>query len=232
MPVAVVTGATSGVGRALVEAFVGKGWDVAGLARRGDALGELAAALGDRFMPVTADVGRADQVERAFADVRARHGRVDLLVNNAAVFKMAPFETMTAADVDAIIDTNLKGTILCTMAALPLLTSGSARVVNIGSVAGTHGIRHQALYCASKFGVTGFADALNQELVQRGVTMTTVCPGGIATPLWDPATNPYPGPPGTLLQEGDLVSLVEYIADLPRHVLLKQLILFPTNEWH
>lgn len=232
MPVAVVTGASSGVGLALAESLVGDGWAVAGFARGRDKLEAGRAEMGERFEPYAVDVGSAEQVEAAFAEIGGRHGQIDLLVNNAAVFRMAAFDTMTARDVDAVIDTNLKGTIFCTMSALRWLTPGSARVVNVGSVAGTHGIKGQALYCASKFGVTGFADALNQELVERGVSMTTVCPGGIDTPLWDPATNPYPGPPGTLLSSQDVVSMVRYVAALPRHVLLKQVILFPTNEWH
>jgi 3-oxoacyl-[acyl-carrier protein] reductase len=107
-----------------------------------------------------------------------------------------------------------------------------ARIVNIASVATTHGSAKQAVYCASKFGVDGFAEALNQEVIERGISITTICPGGIDTPLWKPAT-PYPGGDvSKLLASGDIADLVEYVANLPERVVLKRLTLFPSNEWH
>jgi short-subunit dehydrogenase len=105
--------------------------------------------------------------------------------------------------------------------------------VNIGSVSGLHGIRHQAVYSASKFGLEGFADSLNQELVERGIYLSTINPGGIDTPLWDERSNPYPGDTkDKLLQVGTIVEMVLYVAELPRNVLLKKIVAFPINEWH
>lgn len=226
-----MTGATSGVGRTIVERFVAKGWFVVGLARSEDGLAKLHAILGDQFIPEAVDVRDAAGVGAAFARVGERFGAIHLLVNNAAVFHMKRFDECTLAELDAMVDTNLKGTLYCTHAALPWMSSGS-RIVNIGSVAGTHGIENQAGYCASKYGVDGFGEALAQELRPRGIGLTTIAPGGIDTPLWAPGTNPYPGPPGKILEAGDVAGLVEYVAALPPHVLFKKAILFPSNEWH
>ena len=227
MKVAVVTGASSGVGLAVARRFVAKGWSVHGFARTRAALEAAHAELGTRFAPHVVDVRDAAQVHAAFA----RLAKVEVLVNNAAVFRMKPFWQCDDADLDAMIDTNLKGTLRCTRAALAKMEPG-ARIINVGSVAGTHGIANQAIYCASKFGVEGFADALGQELQPRGIAVTTVAPGGIDTPLWQAKDNPYPGPPGKILEADDVARLVEYVAELPPHVVLKRVTLFPSNEWH
>jgi len=176
-------------------------------------------------------VTQAATVAAAFRAIKERYGSIDLLVNNAAIFQLKPFTEYSLGDVDGIIDTNLKGTIFCSFEALKLMKPG-ARIVNIASVAATHGIKGQALYCASKYGVDGFAEALNQEVVERGISITTICPGGIDTPLWNPK-NPYPGGDvKQLLTSGDVAGLVEYVANLPDRVVLKRLTVFPSNEWH
>ncbi len=228
---AAITGASSGVGSEIAARLIGKGWRVFGLGRSRDKLDIVRGELGDMFVPIAVDIRKSQDVSDAFATIAASAPRLDLLVNNAAVFKMAAFGECSIADIDAIIDTNLKGTLYCTHAALGLLGRGS-RIVNIGSVAGTHGIATQAIYSASKFGVDGFAEALNQELLGRGISITTLCPGGIDTPLWQAEGNPYPGDLSKILQPGDVASLVEYVADLPERVVLKKAILFPSNEWH
>jgi uncharacterized protein len=231
MKVAVVTGASRGVGLEVCTRLADRGWTVIGMARQQRELAAATETRQDRLSFLSLDVTRAPAVAEAFQRIREKHGAIGLLVNNAAVFQMKEFSNYSAADVDAIIDTNLKGTIFCTFEALRAMKSGS-RIVNIASVAATHGIKNQALYCASKFGVDGFGEALNQELLERGISITTICPGGIDTPLWNP-DNVYPGGDvSQLLKSGDIASLVEYVANLPERVVLKKLTLFPSNEWH
>lgn len=224
---AVVTGASSGVGLAVATRFVAKGWRVLGFARTRSALEAARETLGERFEFDAVDMRDARAVQQAFERV----GKLDVLVNNAAVFGMKSFWECDDAELDAMIDTNLKGTMRCTRAALARMQSGG-RIINIGSVAGTHGIAKQAIYCASKWGVEGFADALAQELQPRGIAITTIAPGGIDTPLWKTESNPYPGPPGKILESDDVAKLVEYVAELPPHVVLKRVTMFPSNEWH
>jgi NAD(P)-dependent dehydrogenase (short-subunit alcohol dehydrogenase family) len=231
MKTLVVTGVTSGVGLEIVRRFVALGDRVIGLGRDGARLEAITRELGsERFWARQVDVRMSSEVQRVFDGLKDQVERIDVLVNNAAVFKTAPFESFTIEDIDAIIDTNLKGTIYCTHQALPFLRRGS-RIVNMGSVSGTHGIENQAAYSSSKFGVEGFAESLGQELSKRGIHITTICPGGIATPLWN-EKNPYGGDVNVLLRCEDIVALVEHVAGLPERVVFKKAILFPSNEWH
>ncbi|MEJ7596859.1 MAG: SDR family oxidoreductase [Kofleriaceae bacterium] len=230
MKTAIVTGASRGVGLAVAERLIAKGWQIVGLARDVGPLHRAKEQLGERFSFETVDLRDAQSVRQVFERIGARLGVFELLVNNAAVFKMKPFRECDDADIDAMIDTNLKGPLRCTLAALKWMRAGS-RIINVGSVAGTHGIENQAIYCASKFGLEGFADALGQEVKMSGIAITSICPGGIDTPLWN-ASNPYPGDLSQILQPADVASLVEYVAELPPHVVLKRAVVFPTNEWH
>ena len=220
--VAVVTGASRGVGFEVARRFAERGWVAVGLSR---------TEVDGPFESLAVDLVDGAAVRAAFGEIRTRFAQIDLLVNNAAVFKMAPFAECSPEDIDRILDTNLKGTLHCTHAALPLLKRPGGRIIDIGSVAGTHGIRNQAIYCASKFGMDGFAEALGQELLDEGILVTTLCPGGIDTPLWNEG-NPYPGDRRRILRTEDVVRMVEYVADLPEHVVLKKVVVFPANEWH
>lgn len=229
--VAVVTGASQGVGLEVCQRLADADWTVVGLSRQPRGLVQAIEKRRGKLSHLPLDVADAPAVAAAFRAISERHGSIALLVNNAAVFSMKDFSEYSSADVDRLIDTNLKGTIFCTLEALRSMKTG-ARIVNIASVAATHGIKNQALYCASKYGIDGFAEALNQELIERGISITTICPGGIDTPLWNP-TNPYPGGDvAQLLKSADVAGLVEYVANLPERVVLKRLTLFPSNEWH
>ncbi len=232
MKTIVVTGASSGVGLEISRLFVNNGWRVIGLAKSPTKLELLKSELGQRFSCIAVDITLSASVKEAFENIRINAGAIDVLVNNAAVFTMKPFSESTIEDVDRIIDVNLKGTIYCTLNALSLIKQNGGRIINIGSVAGEHGIKNQTIYCASKFGLNGFADALSQELLVNGISVSTICPGGINTPLWN-SGNPYPGGDTTqLLSANDIAKLVEYIASQPRNVVIKKIVTFPSNEWH
>lgn len=228
--VAVVTGASQGVGLEICRRLITLGWQVIGLARSEKRLAAAKNQLGDGFSFYTADISKAASVQNVFTTIAKQKGEVQLLINNAAVFKMKPLTEFSVAEVEQMIDTNLKGTIFTTMEALKLMRPG-ARIVNIASVSATHGIKNQAVYCASKYGVDGFSEALNQETIERGISLTTICPGGIDTPLWN-AGNPYPGDKSRLLSPGDVAEAVAYVVQLPQRVVLKKMTLFPDNEWH
>jgi len=228
---AVVTGGGSGLGLEIVETLVNGGWTVHVLARNADNLAVARERLGERFRSHVVDVADYNQVADLFRELALDGEEIDLLVNNAARFKMAPFIECTAADITAIVDTNLKGTMYCSHQVIPLLKRPGGRIVNVASVAATHGIADQAIYCASKYGVDGFAEALGQELIADGIAVTTVYPGGIDTPLWN-ASNPYPGDISRTLRAGDVAGVVRYVADMPPRVICKKIVLFPRNEWH
>ncbi len=229
---AVITGASRGVGVDIARRLIAKGWTTIGLARRSEQLADVQKTLGPGFQFFPADVANYDEVAGAFEKIGKQYGTIDVLVNNAAVFKLARFSDCDVRDITSILDTNLKGTLFCTHRALPLLRRPGGRIINIASVAATHGLKNQAIYCASKHGVDGFADALAQELQEEQISVSTICPGGIDTPLWDKATNPYPGDLKKILQPDDVARMVELVAELPAHVTMKKVIMFPSNEWH
>lgn len=174
--VAVVTGASRGIGAAVAKALAAEGVKLGLASRSGDALG-LDEAVGIRC-----DVSKADQVDAAVAATVERFGRLDILVANAGVGAYGPFGELAPEHLEEMIDVNLKGTIYAVRAALPhLLESGEADIVTLASEAGRRGFPGEAVYCASKFGQVGFTRALDGELRERGVRCTNVCPGGVAT---------------------------------------------------
>ncbi len=185
--VALVTGAASGIGRALAVALVGRGChlaladlDEAGLA---DAARSLAAP------GVTLSTHRLDVADRAaiaalVPEIQASHGGLDVLVNNAGVALGGTFEEISAADFDWLLAINFGGVVAMTRAFLPLLRrSDEARLVNVSSVFGLIAPPGQTAYCASKFAVRGFSESLRHELAGSTVGVTVVHPGGVATSI-------------------------------------------------
>ena len=233
MKIIVITGATSGVGLAIARTFVRLGWRVIGLARNITKLQALKDELGENFDYVGTDISQSISVDNAFKFIEEKYASIDVLVNNAAVFITKPFSESTIEDIDQVVNINLKGAMYCTFNALKIIKPNIGRVINIGSVAGEHGIKNQSIYCASKFGLDGFSEALNQELLAGGVSITTISPGGINTPLWDADNNPYPGGDTSKLLDAQAISgMVENITNQPSNVVIKKIIVFPSNEWH
>ena len=174
--VALVTGASRGIGAAVSRALSGAGANVALVSRRGDDLG-LPGALG-----VACDVRAYAQLEHAVAQTVERFGRLDILVPNAGVGVYHPFGELTLDDIDEMMGVNAKGTIYAVKAALPhLVASGEADIVTLASEAGRRGLPGEAVYCASKFAQVGFTRSLDHDLRELGIRCTNVCPGGVAT---------------------------------------------------
>jgi len=221
-----VTGATSGVGEEIVRRFLLLGWRVYGLSRNEKKLKEF-LELSENFIGLVTDITNQKEINRSFLKMDSK---VDILVNNAAIFKMDDFINCTYNDIDSIIDTNLKGTMYCTLNFIK--KTKNSRIINISSVSGLHGIEKQAIYSASKHALVGFADSLNQEIIKNNILITTIFPGGINTPLWN-NDNPYPGEhKENILKPSDIANLVEYISKLENRIVLKEITIFPTNEWH
>lgn len=181
--IAVVTGASSGLGSEFARHLVRHGSRVYGLARRMDHLNSLASELGSEFTPVACDV----RDETAVADVFSRMDRVDILINNAGLGRFSPVETQLKEDWDLQVETNLTGVYLCTRAAVPLMkaqnsqTGFGGHIVHIASVAGLVGNPNLSAYNATKFGLRGFSEATMKELRSDGIKVTCLCPGSVAT---------------------------------------------------
>jgi 3-oxoacyl-[acyl-carrier protein] reductase len=174
--VAIVTGASRGIGAAVARSLSAAGVKVGLGSRSGDDLG-LDGAVG-----VQCDVRRLEDCEALVAQTVERFGRLDIVVANAGVGAYGPFLDLPLEFLDEMLDVNLRGTIYTVRAALPhLLESDAADLVTLASEAGRRGLPLEAVYCASKFGQVGFTRALDHELRERGVRCTNVCPGGVAT---------------------------------------------------
>ncbi len=174
--VAIVTGASGGIGAAVARQLAEQGVTLGLASRSGADLG-LADAVA---MPC--DVRDPAQLEALTEATVDRFGRLDILVANAGVGAYGPFLDLSPEFLDEMIDVNLKGTIYAVRAALPyLIESGEADIVTLASEAGRRGLPFEAVYCASKFGQVGFTRALDHELREKGIRCTNVCPGGVAT---------------------------------------------------
>ena len=198
--IAVVTGASRGIGRAIAAALAGAGARVAGCARTPDRGSDL----------FRCDVGRADDVARFAADVLERLGPPDLLINNAGIVARARLDE-TSVDVwDAVVDANLKGTFLVTRAFLPAMRARKerGRIVNIASISGRQGTALLTAYCAAKHGVVGLTRALAAELRGDGIPVNAVCPGSVDTEML------RAGQPGAkpAMSPDDVAGVVLYLA--------------------
>jgi 3-oxoacyl-[acyl-carrier protein] reductase len=183
-----VTGGSRGIGRAIAIRLSGSGHQVAvNYASNAVAAEETVAAIeaaGGKAIAHGADVSQEDQVEEMFAKVGAALGPVSILVNNAGITRDNLLLRMSPDDFDAVIDTNLRSTYLCTRAAIRgMLKIKWGRIVSIASVAGLTGNAGQANYSASKAGMIGFSKSIAKEIGSRGITVNVVAPGFISTDM-------------------------------------------------
>jgi 3-oxoacyl-[acyl-carrier protein] reductase len=229
--VAVVTGASRGVGRATAIRLAAEGATVVGIARGADGLASLlgeADGLPGSIETTAVDIRSAGAVERAFAGLEQRLGRIDILVNNAGVERVKPLDAVTDEDYEATLDTNLRGAFHCIRAALPLMKARrSGHIVSVSSAAGIRGFGEDAVYCASKFGVVGLMDALDEELRPFGIRVTTICPGAIDTSL---VTWAEPGYREHFLQPADVAEAIAYAVGQPAHVTVGLVVVRPFVE--
>ena len=186
--VAIVTGGGRGIGREIAQRLGKEGADVAISYRSNDAAAEEAAeavrGAGARCELFKGDVASQEDVEALFKGVSEAFGRVDILVNNAGVTRDNLMMRMKEDEFDEVLRTNLKGTYLCTRAALrPMVRAWWGRIVNVSSVVGLVGNAGQANYAASKAGIIGFTKSVAREVAQRGITANVVAPGYVETEL-------------------------------------------------
>ena len=186
--VAIVTGGGRGIGRAIAARLAGEGAQLAISYRRDDAAAEESAQkvrkAGVRCELFKGDISSPEDVEALFEGVNDAFGRVDILVNNAGTTRDNLLVRMKEEEFDEVLRTNLKGTYLCTRAALrPMVRARWGRVVNVSSVVGLVGNAGQANYAASKAGIIGFTKSVAREVAQRGITSNAVAPGYVETEL-------------------------------------------------
>jgi NADP-dependent 3-hydroxy acid dehydrogenase YdfG len=176
--IAVVTGAGRGIGRAIAVELGRMGAKVALAARGAAGLEETARMIGDAASVIPTDVRKREDVHRLLEQVSSSLGPVDILVNSAGVGVFGLVTDFADEDYDAILDTNLRGIFLACRYVLPsMISRRRGDIVNIASIAGKVGTAKRAVYCASKFGVIGFSQALAEEVREHGIRVSVVCPG-------------------------------------------------------
>ena len=190
MSVALVTGGSRGIGRVIAEHLAKSGINVAicysGNENAAQETIEACKKHGVQAMYVKADVSNADDVTEMFNQIKELMGPVEILVNNAGITRDGLLLRMSEADYDAVLDTNLKGTFLCTKAAIKeMMKARNGRIINITSIVGVQGNAGQANYSASKAGVIGFTKSVAREYGSKGITVNAVAPGFIQTAMTD-----------------------------------------------
>jgi NAD(P)-dependent dehydrogenase (short-subunit alcohol dehydrogenase family) len=231
MNTAVVTGAGSGVGRAVALRFAAEGWQVALVGRRAETLAGTAADAGgeteNRVVAFPCDVSSPDAVAAMGAAVLARFGRVDVLVNAAGInVPQRSFDRLSLDDWHAVLATNLHGAYYCVRAFLPgMRERQTGTIININSDVGkvARGLAGPA-YVSSKFGLTGLTQQINVEERGNGVRACSICPRDVNTPLLDKRPEPpSPDARARMLQPEDLAQCVWLVAALPSRVIVDEI---------
>jgi len=244
--VAIVTGASSGIGQATARALADHGASVAVIARRDDRLKALVTeieAAGGTALAVAADITDRVQAENAVASVIDRFGRLDILINNAGLMLLGPVVGADVEEWERMIAVNQHGLLYMTNAALPHLLRAAedslrqvADIVNISSIAGRQAWANFAAYNMTKFGVNGFTEALRQEVTQRHVRVGVLEPGAVDTELTSHntddvmaavnAANVIPEP----LQPEDIAENIAFMVTRPRRSSIAELWAMPTSQ--
>lgn len=186
--VAIVTGASRGIGKAIAELFAKDGMSVVINSRNESEIRRSAVEIEKNtrvaVIPIQADVRNHSEVERLVQLTLNQFGRIDVLVNNAGVAVVKSLVDTTDHEFDRVIDTNLKGVFYCCKAVLPhMIAQKSGHIINISSGAGKTGFADLSVYCASKFGVIGLTESLAEEVSHYGISVIAICPGEVATQM-------------------------------------------------
>jgi NADP-dependent 3-hydroxy acid dehydrogenase YdfG len=244
--VALITGASSGIGEATAKRLAAEGATVAVAARRVDRLAKLVGELestGAKALAIEADVTDRDQAEAAVARTVEELGRLDTLVNNAGVMLLGPIVDAPVEEWERMVELNVLGLLYCSHAAIPHLLKAAdedprrvADMVNISSVAGRVARSGSGVYNATKHGVGAFSESLRQEVTERHLRVSLVEPGAVATEL---ASHNRPEVLEAIgkrfgsierMQSEDIADAISYIVTRPRHVAINELLIRPTEQ--
>lgn len=235
--VALVTGASSGIGRATALALSAAGARVAVGARRADRLKALAQDAPGETLVLDLDVTDRQSVESAVATTVDVLGSLDILVNNAGLMLSGPILGADTTEWTRMVETNLLGSMYAVHAALPHLLESKGAVVQVSSTSGRTSSAASAVYAATKFGVNAFSEALRQEVTEQGVRVIVVEPGFVSTELAGHITDPAIREMARSMAESmrtlrpeDIASAVLYAVTQPEHVAVNEILIRPTDQ--
>jgi NADP-dependent 3-hydroxy acid dehydrogenase YdfG len=237
--VAAITGASSGIGEATAIALADAGAKVSLGARRKDRLDALVERIGDNALAIETDIGEEDQARAFVQRTKDELGGFDILINNAGVMLLGPLLAQQGDDWRTMVDVNVLGLVYCSHAGLALMAEQkSGHIVNVSSVAGRIARAGSAVYNFTKWGVTGFSEALRQEAAYVNVRVTCVEPGFVDTELQGHNTNPMVVEAtqkmrddiGKVLEADDIAQAILYAVSQPEHVSINEVLVRPTGQ--
>jgi NADP-dependent 3-hydroxy acid dehydrogenase YdfG len=239
--VAVVTGASSGIGEATAIALANEGAKVVVIARRADKLTDLSKRIdpkGTRVLAVVADVGVQTEAKRCIDETIAKFGAIDIMINNAGVMFLGPVEGANPDDWKRMFDVNVLGLMYCTHAVIPSMREkGSGHIVNISSVSGRHVTARSSAYSATKLAVGAFSDGLRQEVHKHKIRVTVIEPGAVLTELTDHITHGETQEAVKnwvqnmqALTSEDIAASIVYAVTQPAHVNVNEILIRPTEQ--
>jgi len=233
--VAIITGASSGIGWGMAERFAAEGMSLVLAARRVDKLEELAEKLGPGVpsLAVATDVSRFGDCEQLVERARERFGRVDVMINNAGNAIAKPLHESSEEEIDLQIDVNLKGVIYGSRAVVPVMREQKhGFILNVGSICSVLPFPDYATYVAAKFGTLGFSRSLYEEVREVGIRVHCLCPAAVNT-AWSTLAggeDSLPWPREDRIQPSDLAELAVTCLKLPKRVCVDQLTIWPVCE--
>lgn len=238
---ALVTGASRGIGFGVALRLAQEGIQTAIVGRDGRRIEQASKKItditGTQTLAIVGDVAIYSDCLSAVDAVVKKFGAIDVLVPNAGIGIIGSVAESDPADWAKMMETNYLGTAHIVKAALPVMQKqGAGDIIAIVSAGGTKGYPEWSGYCASKWAVMGFMDSFAQEVIAQGIRVSTLCPGGVDTAFWDDLNKDInrAGSEGrsTLMSPADVAEMVMLQVNLPRNVMLKNALFFPTTEWH
>lgn len=236
--IALVTGATSGIGRATAIALAKQGYHIIATGRRTERLDELQQLITEvPVLPLVFDVRDKDAVQQAVAGLPQEWQQIEVLINNAGnAHGLAPIQEGSLEDWDAMLDINVKGLLYVSHAVMPLMQQQKGHIINIGSIAGKEVYANGNVYCASKHAVDAISKAMRIDLIETGIKVSEVNPGLVETEFsevrfkgdTERAAGVYQG--YQALQAEDIADLIAFIVSRPAHVNLAEVLILPAAQ--
>lgn len=235
--VALITGASKGIGLATAKKFARNGVDLVLVARSEELLKGISKQIKDQFdvnvLSISADLSKTEEVEKVFETLKAHFNKLDILVNNAGRGIFNYIENGSAKEWKEVIDLNLTGLIHCTHLAVKIMIlQRSGHIVNISSVAGRVGIPGWSVYCATKWAVVGFSEAIRKELIKYNIRVTVIEPGVVATQWGENMPEEWIKSRGAMkaLKAEDVAEAIYYVVTQPEHVSVNELLIRPAEQ--